>query len=63
MWILQAGKCPFKLSPHVYMNIAVASDLSHDALIFVGKMAYALVLQLAYVYSTFIIAMETVVLI
>lgn len=41
------------------MNIAVSNDLSHSALIFVGKIAYALVLQFAYVYSTFIIAMET----
>lgn len=44
------------------MNIAVPV-IWPMALIFIGKMAYALVLQFAYVYSTSIIAMETVVLI
>jgi len=51
---------------HIYeycLNIAVSSVLSHGALIFVGKIAYALILQFTYVYSTFIIAMETAVLI
>lgn len=61
--VLQAWKCPFKLSPHVYMNIAVSSDLSPDVLIFIGKMAYALVFQFAYMCSTLVIAVETVVLI